>query len=121
HRVAQLVAVPAHQLLVEVLHREVPGARGKARASATARAPALAAATLCQSADRINPRSHPPHSERIAAGSSAPTCPAARRLPRPSAGGVCTAQTLPQNATQKPPIASLSAASAALQNRQRTW
>src|SRR5215831_4569630 len=44
-----------------------------------------------------------------------------RRLPQPSTDAARTAQAPLQNATQIPPIASLSVASAALQNRQRTW
>src|SRR4029077_9870075 len=56
-------------------------------------------------------RSRPLRNKRTAAGSSVPTSPTTLRLPRSSVAGACTYQTPPQNASQTPPIASLSAAS----------
>src|SRR5260370_27111761 len=63
------------------------------------------------SGDRGGPHAPLPHSDHTAGGNVFPTCPKAHPPPRRStaAGGI--AQTPLQNASQKPPIASWSAAS----------
>ena len=68
-------------------------------------------AKLCRSDDRAIPRCRPPRSERTAAGSCARTSRAAPRPPHRSVDDVGTAQTPLQSGSQKPPIASSSAAS----------
>ena len=82
HRVAELVIVPLHQLLVKMLHREARHSSPRTDpACAGSPRPPPAGSTACRSAGRASPPAPHRAAGRANAGTSAPRSPASPPLP----------------------------------------